>query len=613
MLRRLRIAVLVLAGLTQYGLAQTVVGTATYADGEKFLDQNWSHDERLEYYYTSQGSAALRYGIFVAIEQADTQDLFRSDANLTRFGFVTQPADPKYNPDGLPVGIAKATMPDGRWKGEWAGLTCAACHNGQVAFKGARIRIAGGNNNKLDFYTFIEGLNGALHAALSDPAKFDRMVKRMGVQDTAGRDEVRRQLIDDANSVRIYFERTSLTPIAAGPGRVDALALIHNQVMATQLGLPENWRPAMAPVKYSFVWNLPQSAWAQWSGTLPDPVLRNGGEAIGVFARTDFSSATRADGLFESTIDFKGQIRLEELLRKLAPPQWPEDILGRIDRGKAATGKALFAENCAGCHSNWPHRWSEPRLEGKRFIENAIVGASVIGTDPAQFGNPQFQESPGFRPGALGQFLPPPWTGAALAPAGELFGVIRTTFFPAKLDALNLNPEQRLSAHGYKPFYPDPQDPAPAVPAYKANPVEGMWANAPYLHNGSVPNLYELLLPATQRSRQFFVGRDFDPVRVGVDTSGETGRFLFDTSRPGNSNAGHSFENGTGRGIIGPLLSDDARWAIVEYLKSIPDTPAQATPYGGPANPVRAWLDPGFYHVRHPGTYNGAPLDGSKR
>ena len=363
----------------------------------------------------------------------------------------------------------------------------------------------------------------------------------------------------------------------------------------------------MAPVKYSFVWNLPQAAWAQWSGTLPDPVLRNGGEFIGVFVKTDFSSPTRADGLFESTIDFKGQIRLEELLRKLAPPKWPEDVLGRIDRAKAATGKALFAENCAGCHSTWPHRWSEPRLEGKRFIENAIVGAGVIGTDPTQFGNPQFQESAGFRPGALGQFLPPPLTGAALAPAGELFGVIRTTFFPAKLDALNLTPEQRLSAHGYKPFYPDPQDPAPAVPAYKANPAEGMWANPPYLHNGSVPNLYELLLPAAQRSKQFFVGRDFDPVRVGVDTSGETGRFLFDTSRPGNSNAGHSFENGTGRGIIGPLLSDDARWAIVEYLKSIPDTPGQVTPYGGPANPVRAWLDPGFYHVRRPGTYNGAP------
>ena len=171
MFRSLPVAVLVLAGLTQYGLAQTAVDTGTYADGEKFLNQNWSHDERLEYYYTSQGSAALQYGIFVAIEQADKQDLFRSDANLARFGFINQPADPKYNPDGLPVGIAKATVPDGRWKGEWAGLTCAACHNGQIAFKGAKIRIAGGNNNKLDFYTFIEGLDGALRAALSDPAR----------------------------------------------------------------------------------------------------------------------------------------------------------------------------------------------------------------------------------------------------------------------------------------------------------------------------------------------------------------------------------------------------------------------------------------------------------
>jgi hypothetical protein len=89
MFRSLPVAVLVLAGLTRYGLAQTGVDTATYADGVKLLDQNWSHDERLEYYYTSLGSAALRYGIFVAVEQADTQDLFRSDTNLARFGFVT--------------------------------------------------------------------------------------------------------------------------------------------------------------------------------------------------------------------------------------------------------------------------------------------------------------------------------------------------------------------------------------------------------------------------------------------------------------------------------------------------------------------------------------------
>jgi len=169
-------------------------------------------------------------------------------------------------------------------------------------------------------------------------------------------------------------------------------------------------------------------------------------------------------------------------------------------------------------------------------------------------------------------------------------------------------PEQRLSAHGYGNSYAAPQDPPPAMLAYKANPAEGMWANAPYLHNGSVPNLYELLSPASERSARFYVGRDFDPVRVGVDTSGGSGRFLLDTTLLGNSNAGHSFQDGGGTGVIGRRLAEAERWAIVEYMKSLPGAPAQVTPFGGPADPVRAWTDPNFYHVRNPGTFVGAPV-----
>ena len=96
-------------------------------------------------------------------------------------------------------------------------------------------------------------------------------------------------------------------------------------------------------------------------------------------------------------------------------------------------------------------------------------------------------------------------------------------------------------------------------------------------------------------------------MRVGFDTSKRDGSFEYDTSLLGNSNAGHSFENGAGPGIIGRLLSDKERWELVEYLKSAPEVQAQVTPYGGPTNPMRAWLDPNFYHVRNPGTFNGAP------
>jgi hypothetical protein len=52
-------------------------------------------------------------------------------------------ANPQTNPDGLPVGLAKTVNTDGRWKGEYVGVTCAACHNNQLTYKGKRIRIDG--------------------------------------------------------------------------------------------------------------------------------------------------------------------------------------------------------------------------------------------------------------------------------------------------------------------------------------------------------------------------------------------------------------------------------------------------------------------------------------
>ena len=108
------------------------------------------------------------------------------------------------------------------------------------------------------------------------------------------------------------------------------------------------------------------------------------------------------------------------------------------------------------------------------------------------------------------------------------------------------------------------------------------------------------------------MGAEFDPVKVGVDTSETPGKFLFDTSLYGNSNAGHSFENGPmGKGIIGPLLTDEERWALVEYMKSIPRAPGQVAPFGGPKDAVPASQDRSFFHNKVKGGYQvsqaGAP------
>ncbi len=552
----------------------------------------------------------MSYDIFLHLETANDQELFRADKNVSGYGLIPQPADPKYNPDGLPIGVTKTVVPDGRWKGEWVGLGCAACHNGQLEYKGSKLSISGGSNTTLDLYAFLQGLDESLSATAADPQKFARLAESLGRRDGAGKDELRRRLDYDAAAVHDYVNRTALTPNAVGPGRMDALGLIHNQVSSRWLGIPENWAVPLAPAKPSFVWNIPQSAWAQWTGVRNNPIPRNLIEVMGVFAKMDVTSTApdlRSD-LFESTVDLNGQIQGEALLRRLAPPKWPENILGKIDQERAAKGSQLFSENCAGCHSTWPHRWSEPNKQGKQFIENAIVAADVVGTDAMQFNSMQFQTTPRIKTGPMSKLLPPPFTGAEIAPPSVVFEPMMLGIYERAVAKLELSDEELASAHGYQAFYPEPLDPIPSLVAYKANPAEGMWASPPFLHNGSVPNLYELLIPARERSKIFFVGREFDPVKVGVDTSGNSGQFLLDTSLVGNSNAGHSFEDGArGNGVIGRLLTDDERWALVEYMKSIPNEPRQIAPFGGPEDPIRAWQDENFYHLRNPGTYNGAP------
>jgi len=116
------------------------------------------------------------------------------------------------------------------------------------------------------------------------------------------------------------------------------------------------------------------------------------------------------------------------------------------------------------------------------------------------------------------------------------------------------------------------------LPQYKPRPLAGIWAAGPFLHNGSVPTIYQLLLPVDQRDKKFFVGtREFDPVNLGLSTQ-PTGRggFWLDTSITGNSNAGHEFRKGTlvkgegtlpRYGVIGPEWSEQDRRDIIEYLK----------------------------------------------
>src|SRR5208337_1504840 len=101
-----------------------------------YLDQGWSPAVSLKFYFTSQGSQIIPYDWFLALEQADSQTLFRENQNILKYRYLPQLPDSN-NPDGLPVGF----VGDEGVGRRWLGLTCAACHTNEIRFGTTGYRV----------------------------------------------------------------------------------------------------------------------------------------------------------------------------------------------------------------------------------------------------------------------------------------------------------------------------------------------------------------------------------------------------------------------------------------------------------------------------------------
>ena len=578
------------------------VGTLTYAA------QGWSAADRETFYTTSQGSHLMPYAWFKALRRTDVDEPFAAD-KLQRYGYLAHDVSPA-NPEGLPIGF----IVDGPVASGELGLTCAACHTGQLEYTQGGIVHAlriDGAPAKADAQQFLTDLLAASRATLAESARFDAFAKAvLGPGYTAAKAA---QVKDGFGKwVAQFGEFTDISLPAAspwGPGRLDAFGMIFNRVAAGDLGIRDNYKVADAPVRYPFLWNASRQDRTQWNGGIHNGLYiqalgRNTGEVLGVFA--DFAPrrlvpptplAPAIIDFKNNSIDFAGLQTLEEKIAVLRPPPWPREIFG-LDEQLAAKGKPLFDANCGGCHAaqaslDLPGLWRTPIL--------------AVGTDPKMLINSQRTSEPGLLMGAL---MPPPAMGARIGdPAktadllatlvmgsllAEAFvppvpsptklaqsGVFRALrkdlaeHFPgenldtlldpklsakAKLDAL-VELKAFIDARLSNMFSPPP---AADGAAYESRVLNGVWAVAPYLHNGSVPNLWELMRPAKDRKSSFMVGsRVFDPKNVGYATDEspfKTGAFVADPANAnGNGNGGHEFGAG---------LTDDERWAIIEYMKT---------------------------------------------
>ena len=215
-------------------------------------------------------------------------------------------------------------------------------------------------------------------------------------------------------------------------------------------------------------------------------------------------------------------------LTTIEPPKYPLPVDGDL----AGRGQAVFEQNCAKCHGTYDgaHEAGGLATAGRGDYPNKIVPLAKIGTDPSLVR--------GLTPAIEEHFRQSWFLREPAGPGGERF--------PLRYNA-----------------------------GYQAPPLDGVWATAPYLHNGSVPTLHHLL-KSDERPRVFTRSyrtelADYDPDRVGwrvTDlTAGDASprprrapRTVYDTTKPGRSNAGHTY---------GDDLSPDERRAVIEYLKTL--------------------------------------------
>jgi mono/diheme cytochrome c family protein len=210
-------------------------------------------------------------------------------------------------------------------------------------------------------------------------------------------------------------------------------------------------------------------------------------------------------GVPDSTHSRKSVIAFEDVyawLLTLEPPAYP----GAIDEPLAREGEELFTEHCSGCHGTYGEKETYP---------NKVIHLDVVKTDRLY--------ADYIRQSGIVEWYNKSWFATS-------------------------EPQSRF----------EPTD------GYVAPPLDGIWATAPYLHNGSVPTLYELLNSPTRPDRWTRSGdsKDYDHKKMGWYYDPEpTGKeWTFDTREPGYGNGGHYF---------GDKLIEGERWAVVEYLKTL--------------------------------------------
>lgn len=420
-----------------------------------------------------------------------------------RFGFLYQTPDAD-----LPIGVSRRVVSGV----ERVWLNCSVCHVGTYRLPGESKQhmIPGAPSNNLRLQEMIAFL---IDVGRDPGFNADTLIAAINSNEVGGNLNV----FERAIYRHIVFPRVKSAFLDLGrrlafvsrqepwgPGRVDTF----NPYKAVQFNFP------MGPENISgAALNGSSDYPAIWQQRPREGMNLHWDGNNDSVAERNLSAALGA-GVTPVTVDRRSIGRIERWMWDLQPPKFP--AADQIDRTKAAEGGHLFTRYCAECHGQrGPNGYDYDTNRYPRL--GKVEPLAEIGTDPGRWAS---------------------YTDNFVAAQNLLYAGYPWRF-------------QRFHKTG----------------GYANHPLDGIWARSPYLHNGSVPTLRDLLEPSSRRPVVWYRGSDeLDLRRVGyrTDAAAPGGPlFRYDTSRPGNANTGHEGPR------YGTDLPAPAKDALIEYMKTL--------------------------------------------
>ncbi len=531
---------------------------------------NWTSTTRASFYTQDQGSQLIPLKWYFALQRTDGTPF--SANSLSRYGYLANPTSPVA---GLPVGFTTNVDKSGE---TYVGPTCSGCHTRQITVGTQPYRIDGGPAIT-DFGALLTDLDAAVAKLLNTTTVFDQFaIAVLGSNNNATTKAALRSAVQAWYTPYHTIVSASVpTTSKWGAGRLDAVSMIFNRLSGLDVGLTspyiiaENIKRADAPVRYPFLWNASIQDRTQWLGFAnngsPDLALaRNLGEVEGVFGKLHpvktSSSPLVYDYLQINSTNFPGLGKQETNIRKMGPPKWPFALNATL----VATGKTVFAKkdtlhgnvSCEDCHGI---KAGTPRVFGGVTYNTWATPVQDVGTDSRQANLVTSTVKTGVMEGATKP------DGTPMLAVDSVVSLLQTVSRGVIKQYLGSgNPFPTLTQTSTSKAVAAPAAVATLTSyAYESRVLQGIWAAAPYLHNGSVPTLADLLNPVILRPLAFQVGPAYDTSRVGLATTQTQLNFTYLTTdcllrNSGNSRCGHEY---------GTLFTSSEKAALLEYLKQL--------------------------------------------